>query len=145
MFFACELPDARLGNSAEPKSRAPVCDLPHRNCVHAFVDAADALGPVYCHERLHCTRHLLARCGSLVLRDLDRLHACAEAHGGVSLGKTTSHTSSDATYEWRRAKGASVVFGLGCDEEEHGALCASFDPGPRDETLVDCPTGDELA
>jgi len=73
-----------------------------------------------------------------VLCDLDRLHAGAETHGSVRLCKTSDHTTSDTGNERRRAEVACVEFGLGGDEEENGALRRGFDPGPGDETLVDC-------
>ena len=71
-----------------------------------------------------------------MLGDLDGLHAGAETHGGVGLGYTTSDTTDDATTELAGTGAASIVFGFGGDEEEDGALGGSFNPSPRDKTLV---------
>lgn len=72
-----------------------------------------------------------------MLGDLDRLHAGAEAHGGVGLGDTSGDTTGDTSEELAGAGVASVVLGLGCDEEEDGALGGGFNPSPGNETLVD--------
>jgi hypothetical protein len=73
-----------------------------------------------------------------VLGDLNRLHASAETHGSVGLSETTSHTAGNTRNEVVGAGVAGVELGLGCDEEEDGALGGCFDPSPGDETLVDC-------
>jgi hypothetical protein len=73
-----------------------------------------------------------------VLCDLDRLHARAETHGGVGLCQTADHTTRDTGDEVVRAERLRVELGFGCDEEEDGALRGGFDPGPGDESLVDC-------
>lgn len=75
-----------------------------------------------------------------MLGHLDRLHARAEAHGRVGLGEAAGHAARDAGGEVAGAEGARVVLSFGRDEEEDGALCGGFDPGPGDETLVDCST-----
>lgn len=138
MLLASGPPDARLSKSAEPEARPPVRDLAYRDGVDAFVDASDPLGSVDGHERLHRAGHLLARRRGLVLRDLDRLHARAEAHRGVGLRETAGHAARDAADEGGRAERLSIILGFGGDEEEDCALGAGFDPGPWDETLVDC-------
>lgn len=73
-----------------------------------------------------------------MLGDLDRLHAGAETHGGVSLGNTTGDTTKDTAAKLRGTSDTGVVLGLGGDEEKDGALAGSFNPSPGDETLVDC-------
>lgn len=73
-----------------------------------------------------------------MLGDLDRLHASAEAHGGVGLGDTTGDATDDATAKLGGAVAAGVEFGLGGNEEEDGTLGGGFNPGPGDEALVDC-------
>ena len=73
-----------------------------------------------------------------MLRDLDRLHASAEAHGRVCLCQTTDHAARDTGNEVRGAVALGVELGFGGDEEEDGALGGCLDPGPGDETLVDC-------
>jgi hypothetical protein len=73
-----------------------------------------------------------------VLGDLDCLHAGAETHGGVSLGNTTGDTTKDTAAKLRGTGDTGVVLGLGSDEEKDGALAGSFNPGPGNETLVDC-------
>jgi hypothetical protein len=54
------------------------------------------------------------------------------------LGKTTCHTTAYTGYEGGGAEVAGVVFGFGCDEEEDSSFGGGFNPGPRDETLVNC-------
>lgn len=71
-----------------------------------------------------------------MLRDLDSLHAGTETHGCVSLGDTTSHTTSDATAEVVCTKSFGIVFGFGRNEKENGTLRGSLNPGPGNETLV---------
>ena len=73
-----------------------------------------------------------------MLRHLDCLHARAETHGSVGLSETTGHTAANAGDEVGAAGGLDVVFGFGGHEEEDGTFCGGFDPGPGDETLVDC-------
>jgi hypothetical protein len=73
-----------------------------------------------------------------MLGDLDRLHAGAETHGGIGLCNTTGDTTKDTTAELGGAGLAGVVLGLGSDEEKDGTLAGCFNPGPGDETLVDC-------
>ena len=68
--------------------------------------------------------------------DLDRLHAGAEAHGGVCLGHTAGHAATDAADEVRGAEGFGIVFCFGGDEEEDGTFGGGFDPSPRNEALV---------
>lgn len=93
MFLASNLADTRLSHARETESGAPVRDLADSNGVDAPVDAADALLAPDLHEGLHGTWGLHAGGRDLVFRDLDRLHACAEAHGGVGLRQTADHTS----------------------------------------------------
>ena len=73
-----------------------------------------------------------------MLCDLDRLHACAETHSSVCLCKTSDHTTSNTSNESGSTEVACVKLGLGCDEEEDGTLGGCFDPGPGNETLIDC-------
>jgi len=54
------------------------------------------------------------------------------------LGEAADHAAGDAGAEGVGAPGAGVEFGFGGDEEEDGAFGGGFDPGPGDETLVDC-------
>ncbi|KAB8339217.1 hypothetical protein FH972_022151 [Carpinus fangiana] len=138
LALAGEALDGVLGDSAQPETRAPVGDLAHGNSVDALVDAADALGAVNGHEGLDGAWGLHAGGGDLVLCDLDGLHAGAEAHGRVGLRQAADHATCDAADEGGGAEGACVVLGLGGDEEQHGAFGGGFDPGPGDETLVDC-------
>lgn len=73
-----------------------------------------------------------------MLCDFDRLHARAESHGRVRLRETTRHATADSRDEVGGAEGFGVEFGFGGYEEEDGAFGGGFDPGPGDETLVDC-------
>lgn len=138
MLLVSHSPDTRLCKSAETKARAPVGDLPDGDGIDALVDTTDALPPVDVHERRHRAGDLFTRSGGLVPRHLDRLHAGAETHSGIGLRETASHTACDAADEGRGAQGLRVEFGFGGDEEEDGTFGAGFDPGPGDETLVDC-------
>jgi hypothetical protein len=127
-----------LSNTGQTEARTPVGDLAHSDGVDTAVDTTETLGAPDLHECLHGARGLGASSCDLVLCDLDRLHAGAEAHGRVGLRKTTGHTTRDTSDEVRRAERLGVVLGLGRDEEEDGTLGGGFDPGPRNETLVDC-------
>lgn len=138
VLLTSNLTDTRLGDTGQTEARAPVGDLADGDGVDALVDTADTLSAVDVHECLHGAWGLDASRRHLVLGDLNRLHASAEAHGSVGLGETTDHTAGDARNEVVGAGVAGVELGLGCDEEEDGALGGSFDPSPGDETLVDC-------
>jgi hypothetical protein len=137
-LLAHHFADTRLGDTRETEARAPVGDLAHGDGVDTAVDTADALRAIDCHESLHGAGGLHAAGCHLVLCDLHRLHARAEAHGGICLRKTANHAARDTRHEVVRAGGLGVVFGFRSDEEEDGALGGGFDPGPWDETLVDC-------
>jgi hypothetical protein len=136
--------DTLLRNTGKTEARAPVGDLTHGNGVDTAVDAADALLAINRHESLHRARGFHAAGGDLVLCDLHRLHARAEAHGGVCLRETADHAARDTSDEVGCAEGLGVEFGFRGDEEEDGALGGGFYPGPWNETLVDC-TCRELA
>lgn len=138
IFLARRLPDPRLRNATEAEARPPVGDLADGDGVDATVDTPDTLAAVDVHERRHRAWWLHARRRNLVLGDFDRLHAGAEAHGCVGLGQTADHAASDASDEAVGAEAASVVLGLGGDEEEDGAFGGGFDPSPGDQPLVDC-------
>lgn len=136
------LPDATLRQSTQPETAPPVRRLPYRHRVHPFVDPPYPLLPVNIHERLERPRRLDPGGRDLVLRDLHRLHAGAEAHCGVGLRDAAGHAAGDAGDEVGRAERARVVFGFGGDKEEHGAFGAGFDPGPGNEALVVCWEGE---
>lgn len=136
--LAGELADTALGETGETEARAPVGHLANGDGVDALVDTADTLLAVNVHKGGKGGLGRDTRGGELVLGDLDRLHAGAEAHGGVGLGDTTRHAADDAATELGGAKGAGIVFSLGSDEEEDSALGGGFDPSPGDEALVDC-------
>lgn len=138
VLLTSSLTDTSLGDTGQTKARAPVGDLADGDGVDALVDTADTLLTVDVHECLHSARRLDASRRHLVLGDLNRLHASAETHGSVGLGETTSHTAGNTRNEVVGAGVAGVELGLGCDEEEDGALGGCFDPSPGDETLVDC-------
>jgi hypothetical protein len=130
-----------LRNTAETEPRTPVGDLSNSNSVDTLVDARNTFAAVDVHESSHSTGSLSTRLDGLVLGHLDGLHACAEAHGRIGLRQTTSHATNDAGAEVVGAEAAGVVLGLGSDEEENGAFGRGFDPGPGNETLVDCAGG----
>ena len=136
LLFPRHPPDPRLRRATQPEARAPIRRLPNRDRVHAPVDAADALFAVNVHESRPRRGRLDARGGDLVLRDLDRLHAGAEAHGRVGLRHAAGHAAADAADEVAGAEGFGVVFRFRGDEEEDGAFGRGFDPGPGDEALV---------
>jgi len=133
-----------LGNAGQTEARTPVGDLAHSDGIDATVDTADTLLAVDAHERLKGARRLYTTGRDLVLCNLHGLHARAEAHGGIGLCETTDHTSRDTGDEIGSAERLGVEFGFRSDEEEDGALGGGFNPGPRNETLVDC-TLHELA
>jgi hypothetical protein len=122
VLLASNTADTRLGDTGETKARAPVGDLTDGDSVDALVDTLDALGTVNVHECLHGAWRLDASRRHLVLCNLNRLHASAETHGSVGLGKTTDHTTGDTRNEVVGAGVARVELGLGCDEEKDGSL-----------------------
>lgn len=134
----CDVPDPRLSDPAEPKPAPPIRHLPDRDRVDALVNAPNTFRAINAHERLDRAGHTCARGRGLVSRDLDRLHARAEAHCGVGLREAAAHAADDAADEGGGAGGAGVEFDFGRDEEEDGAFCGGFDPGPGDQSLVNC-------
>lgn len=130
--------ERNVRNTAQTESGTPVGDLSHGNGVDTLVDTRNTFAAVDVHESRHGAGSLSAGLDGLVLGHLDGLHACAETHGCVSLRQTTSHATNNARAEVVGAEGLGVVLGLGSDEEEDGALGGGFDPGPGNETLVDC-------
>lgn len=145
LALARDVADALLGHAAEAEARAPVGHLADGHGVDALVDAADALLAVNVHERGPRALRGRARRHRLVLGDLDRLHARAEAHGRVRLRHAARHAADDAAAEIAGPERLGVVLGLGGDEEEHGALGRGFNPGPRDQALVDWSRGREVS
>lgn len=136
--LAVGLADTLLGQTRQTEARAPVGHLANGDGVDTTVDTADTLTAVDVHEGGPGALGSLAGGGSLVLGDLDRLHASAEAHGGIGLRDTTGDTTGNTTDKLGTASGAGVVLGLGGDEQEDGTLGGSLNPGPGDQTLVDC-------
>lgn len=130
--LASHLSDTTLGNARQTEPATPVGHLPDRNGVDTLVDTTNTFTTVDVHEGLHGARGLHSGGSNLVLRDLDRLHASAETHGGISLSKTSNHTTSDTTDEVVCAEDTSAVFGFGCDEKQDGTLCGCFNPGLGD-------------
>ena len=130
--------DHALGQPRHAEARAPVGDLADGDGIDALVDAPDPLLPVDVHERLEGAGRLDALRRQLVLRDLHRLHAGAEAHRRVRLRGAAHHAACDAPDEVVGAEGLGVVFGLGGDEEKNPSLGGGFDPGPGDEALEVC-------
>lgn len=129
--------DPALSQTAKTETATPVGHLADSNSVDTLVNTADTILAVDVHEGGKGGGRLNTGGSHLVLGDLDRLHAGAETHGSVSLGNTTSDTTEDAATKVGGTSATSVEFGLGCDEEENGALGGGFDPGPGDEALVD--------
>lgn len=136
-LLAGDVADALLSETGQTETGTPVGHLADSDSVDTLVDTADTLLAVDVHESGEGALGCDARGSHLVLGNLDRLHASAEAHGGISLGHTAGDTTDDTTTELRGTVAAGVEFGFGGDEEEDGALGGGFDPGPRDKTLVD--------
>jgi hypothetical protein len=90
--------DPALGETAETETATPVCHLADGNGVDALVDTTDTLLAVDAHEGLEGGGGLDAGGGHLVLGDFDRLHAGAEAHGGVSLGDTADDAAGASSF-----------------------------------------------
>jgi hypothetical protein len=130
--------DTGLGHTGQTEAGSPVGDLAHGNGIDTAVDTTETLGAPDAHECLHGTGGLAACSDNLVLGDLDRLHAGTETHGGVGLSEAARHAARDAGQEVGCAERLGVVLGFGGDEQEDGALGRGFDPGPRNEALVDC-------
>lgn len=138
ILLPSRLADALLRKAAEAETRSPVRHLADGYGIDSLVDAPDSLFPVYIHEGSEGSRGLDACGGHLGLGNLDGLHTSAETHGRICLRDTTHDTSSDTGSEITSTRGARVVFGFGGDEQEDGALGGGLNPGPGDETLVDC-------
>lgn len=130
-----------LGQTAETETRTPVGHLSDGDSVDSLVDTTNTFLAVDIHEGCESGLGLDAAGGQLVLGDLNGLHAGAEAHGGIRLGNTTSHTTDDTTTELGSTKSSSVVLSFGRDEEQDGTLGRGFNPSPREEALVDCAMG----
>lgn len=146
--LASEVADTALSKTAEAEARAPVGHLADGNSVDTLVDATDTLTTVDVHEGSKGRLRLDTRSSLLVFGDLDSLHACAEAHGGVGLSHTTSDTADDTTSELVGSSSASVILGLGRNKEENSTLGRGLNPGPRDKSLVetqDAATGPDTA
>ena len=137
-LLSSNLPDTGFSNTGQTEAGTPVCNLTHGNGIYTAVDTTKTLGAPYAHERLHGRRGFATGSCDLVFCDLDSFHAGAETHGSIGLCQSTRHTATDTSHEIRRAERLGVVFSFRCNEEENGALGGSFDPGPRNETLVDC-------
>ena len=103
VVLAGDAADGRLGEARQAEARAPVGGLADGDGVDAAIDAAQALAPVDVHEGGEGARRLDARGRQLVLRDLHRLHAGAEAHGRVRLRHSAHHPARDAAHEIRCA------------------------------------------
>lgn len=132
-----DLANTSLRDTGQTKAGTPVGDLANRNGIDTTVDTAETLGAPDAHEGLKRAWWLRAGSCNLVLCDLDCLHASAEAHGGIGLRKTTCHSTRDTGKKVGSAERLGVVFGFRGDEEEDGSFGGGFDPGPRNETLVD--------
>lgn len=74
-----ELANVRLGKTGETETRSPVGGLADGDGVDTLVDALDALTLVNVGKDLEGGLGGGTAGGLLVARDLDRLHACAEA------------------------------------------------------------------
>jgi hypothetical protein len=136
VLLASNLADSRLSETGQTEARTPVGSLANGDGVDTAVDTADALLAVDIHKGLESAGRLNTGGGHLVLGDLDGLHAGTETHSSVGLSDTASHTTADTGHEVIGAEGASVVFGLGGDEEENRTLGGCLNPGPRNESLV---------
>lgn len=124
--------DPALGETAETKTGSPIGHLADSDGVDTLVDAGDTLLAIDIHEGGKGGLGLDAGGSLLVLGDLDRLHAGAEAHGGVGLGDTTGDTTDDATTEFVGAVAAGIVLGFGGDKEQNSTLGGGLNPGPGD-------------
>lgn len=136
--LACDIADALLSQTRQTEAAAPVGHLADGYSVDTLVDAGNTLLAVDVGKGGPGGRGLDAAGSNLVLGDFNRLHASAEAHGGVGLGHTARHTARDAADELGGACVARVELGLRGHEEEHGTLGGGLDPGPGNQTLVDC-------
>jgi len=136
VLLAGDLADSGLSQTRETEARTPVGGLTNSHGVDTAVDTTDTLLAVDVHEGRKGAGGLDTGSSHLVLGDLDCLHASTETHGRIGLGDTASHTTADTTDEVIGAKAPSVVFGLGGDKEEDGALGGGLNPGPRNESLI---------
>jgi hypothetical protein len=137
LLLASHLADTLLGQARETESGTPVGHLANGHSVDALVDALDTILAVDIHESRKRAGRLGSGGSELGFRNLYSFHAGTETHGRVGLGHTTRDTTRDTGGEVASTVSTGIVFGLGGDKEKDGALGGSFNPGPRDETLVD--------
>lgn len=93
------IPNRTLRQARQPKTGTPVGGLTDGDCIDTLIDAADPFFTVDTHECLPGAGRLHTRRRHLVSGNLDSLHAGTEAHGGICLSNTTTHTSSDTSHE----------------------------------------------
>lgn len=136
VLLSRDLSDPDFSKTGETKSRTPVCSLSNGDGVDALVDSTDTFTAVDVHESSEGAWGLDACSSHLGLGDFDSLHACAETHGSVGLGNTTSHTTTDSTDEVIGAESFGIVLCFGSHEEKDGTFGRGLDPGPGNETLV---------
>lgn len=135
--LATDIANPAFSKTGETETGTPVGHLSDGDSVDTLVNTADTFLAVDVHEGGKGRLGRNTASSHLVLGDFDSLHAGAEAHGSVSLSNTTGNTTDDTATKLAEAAGASVVLGLGGDEEENGALGGGFNPSPGDEALVD--------
>lgn len=135
--LATDVANPAFGETGQTETGTPVGHLSDGDSVNTLVNTADTVLAVDVHEGGKGGLRRNTRSSHLVLGDFDSLHAGAEAHGSVSLSNTTGNTTDDTATKLAEAAGASIVLGLGGDEEENGALGGGFNPSPGDEALVD--------
>ena len=128
--------DSVFSQSGKTETRTPVGGLTDCDGVDTLVDTTDTFLAVDVHECLPGAGGLDASSGHLVSGDHDSFHAGTESDSRISLRNTTGHTTDDTSTKIRCAKASGIVFGLGCDEEQHGTFGGSLNPGPGNETLV---------
>ena len=136
ILFAGHFSNRRLRKSRQSKPRTPIGRLADGYRVDALVDAANSFPAIDVHKGLKSAGRFDTRGGQLVLSNLDRFHASAESHGGVSLRNTTDHPSADSAHKIRRAHVLCIVFRLRGHKEQDRPFCRSFNPGPGNQALI---------
>lgn len=136
ILFPCHVSDPRFRQPAQSEPTSPVRRLPNGHGIDSLVDPLDPFLAIDIHEGGPGAGRCDSLGGDLVFCYFHGFHAGAEAHSGIGLGDTTGHAAGYATNEVIRAKGFSVVFCFGGNEEEDGAFGGGLDPGPWDEALV---------
>lgn len=113
----------------------PVRALTHGNGVHTLVNTTDTLPAVDISKDGPSRLGLFTGLHLLDTGDLGRLHTSTEAHGGVGLDNTTSHTTGETSRTGAETKGLGHFLHFGRGKEQDGSLRGRLNPGLKGQPL----------